>query len=105
MRYFIAAYFCDFRVVPLGLGNARVQSLHTIRKDIAAGLLGAHRICVRQIVHIAKISQHNSVGDGGHDGDFYGDDGTLDMAHSRQKARDSSSAGHSNAKLKRSDVI
>jgi hypothetical protein len=27
------------------------------------------------------------------------------MAHSRQKARDSSSAGHSNAKLKRSDVI
>jgi hypothetical protein len=27
------------------------------------------------------------------------------MAHSRQKARDSSSAGHRNAKLKRSDVI
>lgn len=42
VRYFIAAYFCDFWVVPLGLGDGRLQSIHTIRQNIAAGLLGTH---------------------------------------------------------------
>ena len=58
-------------------------------KTSLAGLLGAHRICVRQIVHLAKIAEHYSIGDGGHGGDFCGDAGALDMAHARQKARGS----------------
>ena len=89
MRNLIAAHPGDFCMVPMGLGNGRVQSVHTIWQDFVAGVLGAHRICVWQIVHFAEISEHYSIGDGGHDGDFCGDDGTLDMAHSRQKTRGS----------------
>ena len=105
VRYFIAAHPGDFCVVPLGLGNGRVQSVHTIRQDIVAGVLGAHRICVWQIVHFAEISEHYSIGDGGHGGDFCGDAGNLDMAHARKEARCNSSSDRNNAKLKRGHVI
>jgi hypothetical protein len=91
--------------VPMGLGNGRVQSVHTIRQDFVGGVLGAHRICVWQIVHFAEISEHYSVGDCGYGGDFCGDAGNLNMAHTRKKARCNSSADHNNANLKRGNVI
>jgi len=105
VRYFIAAHPGDFCVVPLGLGDGRLQSLHTIWQNVAAGVLGAHRICVRQIIHFAEISEHYSFGDCGYGGDFRGDAGNLDMADTRKKARCNSSSNHNNAKLKRGYVI
>jgi len=77
MRDIADDFVWRLRVVPVGAGDGGIQSDGTVGEDFVAGVLGAHRVCVRTIVDFAEEEVRSWIGDSGVGGDFSGDAGVV----------------------------
>jgi len=64
--------------VPAGGWNGGIQSDDAVGEDVVAGVLGAHRVCVRKIFNFAEGKMRDCCGDGGIGDDFCGDARIVD---------------------------
>jgi len=72
--------------VPVGMGAKGIQPAHSTGEYIAAGVLGAHRICVRAFFDFAERAVQHFESDGGIAGDFSGHAGAFRAANAMAEA-------------------
>jgi hypothetical protein len=59
------------------MGASGIQPSGSVGKDVVAGVLGAHRICVWEIVNFAERKMWDRGRNGGAAGNFPGDAGAV----------------------------
>src|SRR5260221_123354 len=80
LRNFAGAAFFGLCVVPVGPGAEGIQPDYSVGDYFAAGLLGAHRVCLRALFHFAEGPVQHLKGDGGPGDYFSGLGGGLRVA-------------------------
>src|SRR5580658_856301 len=78
--------FSELRVVQMGCRAVGIQSADSVGASFAAGLLGAHGICLWTAFPSAQAWGGDWWGDGGAGGDFPGDGGAGRVAYAEQEA-------------------
>ncbi len=91
-------------MVPVGMGDEGIQSAYSIWQDVAAGLLGAHRVRLRAAVDFAEAQKRHSFSYAWNGCDFCGDAGTFDLADEVTKSRDGQIKGCYGTNFERGDV-
>ena len=79
--------FCSLHMVPLGPRAKRLQPHRSIRQDLSAGLLGAHRICLRTTFHLAERAVQHRESHGRIAGHFSVYVSSVDLAYAEKTAR------------------
>src|SRR5216684_4443143 len=80
-----AALF-GIRVVSVGMGAEGIQPDYSAREYVAAGVLGAHRICVRALFDFAERAVQHFESDGGSANYLSGDGCAFGSAHAMEEA-------------------
>src|SRR5215472_14446267 len=83
-------------MVPLGIRAKGLQPPHPAGKHFAAGLLGAHRVCLRKVLDPAKGTVRRAESHGRIAYDLSGHGGALGGPHNVEKAQgfDAGSCGN-----------
>jgi hypothetical protein len=73
-------------MVPVGMGAEGIQSDHSARADVAAGVLGAHRVCVWTVFDFAERAVQYFGSDSRIAGDFSSDGCAFASADAMEEA-------------------
>jgi hypothetical protein len=71
------------------MGYKGIQSVYSIRQDVVAGVLGAHRVCLRAAVDFAEARKQHYFSDAWPGVDICGDAGNFDLADEGTNSRGS----------------